>query len=253
MQALIYRETFLKDDVWMTIPFSMRGKAPISRMTDALLAGSNLLNKADALGRLKDPVAEIHAAIDLWLGCRSLQDELLQFAVAYEMTDGPLYWEIPAKVVNLEDVDDVELTWPGKHFWFKDINAARVMTLYWAISMSNLSGITHLYFGATKLKLEHPLVLEIAKEAGYDLDSMLTLGKDDDFRDMAHNIFKSVYYCLHGIPVDVGLLLITAPLRMTYDTLKLWPHCGREIQWAESALKRIQELGVSMIEYLGDT
>lgn len=252
MQALLYRETFLKDDAWMTIPFSSRGKAPISRITDALLEGTNLLNQADAMGKLKDPREVVYEAIDLWRNCRALQKELLQFAAEYQSTEGPLFWEIPVNAMKLDNVDDMELTWPGQYFWFKDISAARVMTLYWAISISNLSGICHLYFGIVRMKTEHPFVIELAKEAGFDFDNMLTLGKDDDFRKMTHNIFKSVYYCLHGIPVDMGLLLVTAPLRMVFDTLKLWPHCLQEVKWAEAALKRIQELGVHMVEYLGD-
>ena len=257
-ESMINRETFLSDDTWKTVPFSVIPKAPFDRIFDILLEAPAIMDQSDKLGKISAPCELFQATLAIVDRCWDLDRKLNGFYDDLRSSaNGPLYWPVlSSRLEKVQEVDqqaDEEEIFGAVEYRFIDLRLGSTLLFYWTICLMLHSGMCQLYGIIDQLR---PAIYELRSRGAEGekdaIDAMLAdcrlppLEHHKDFINFVRNICQSVAYCTQD---DLGMSIVTAPLNIIVDTLTQWPQYEREREWAMGALERVQRRGLKIIYY----
>jgi hypothetical protein len=124
------------------------------RLLDLLAMVPEVLQKSDELDQ-QPPHLFLPAFVELAEEVRATDAKLHSFFTEYmESSADPLYWEESPRMVTVDDgFESLTVSDGDRDFGlnFKDLETARVLTLYWAMLALSWSGLTDIYSGLTQL------------------------------------------------------------------------------------------------------
>lgn len=201
-----HRSTFLSSPVWTTLPWQIHPKSMFDRLIDLLAMGPVVLEKGDRVGQVL-PHLFLPALVEVVEEVKTLDSRLQTYYT--ELSDGysgPLYWESSSAVTTLDDRGDTAgaldcgaLT----PFRFRDIEMARILTLYWAMLAMVWAGLTDLY-----TTVEENITASEAEQVLH----LLAL-EPKNWLEPIRKVCQSVEFCTSEGPPGIGPLVLAVSIQ----------------------------------------
>ena len=177
------------------------------KLLDLLAIGPEVLEKGDRLGQAT-PNQFFPALVEVVEEVRVLDSRLqTYYAELSSFYPGLLYWEAPSAVTILDDsdknagvVDSNALT----PFRFRDIEMARILTLYWAMRALVWAGLTDLHATVETMSSQNVLGTEAKQVLHY-----LAL-EPKSWLEPVRKVCQSVEFCNSEGPPGIGPLILAA-------------------------------------------
>lgn len=262
--------TFLSSPLWMNVPWKLHSKRPLDLLVDCLCEASLIYQEDDRVKHL-GPTQKL----EFWL--KSLQkcwqmDTLLQDIYHAFETDfvQPMYWSVLSKEPNSADDPILGKVFPVA-YRFVDLAVARLLMIYWAVSLLVWNGLSLLHYGIASLEFcaedahcLHSLECRAfwndpchrgnfqRQPSGtykYDISRLPSLGHRINSHLLVNNVCQSVEYCLESKENIWGPWSAGTPLTLTYETAKFFPQMRREVKWMEATLRKLQDRGLRILSY----
>jgi len=193
----------------MTIPWMLRPKGTYDQLLDILILGPAILEKGDYIESLP-PQETLPAVMGVIEQCMMVYLKLEAFYRHLEDTlTQPLYWEVPTAKKTPEEYNSPAKepsNFPVNVFKFQDLDAARIIMLYWATYCLLLAGVCDLYNS-----LEQQGILTWIVHCASP-DAMAMLDKRHEWIEMARNVCRSTEYCSLSDTSGAGALRLASPL-----------------------------------------
>ncbi|MCJ1331648.1 hypothetical protein MMC10_008339 [Thelotrema lepadinum] len=234
LRAMERKESsFLGQKDWMELPWTSTPKRSFDQLLDLILQAPEMIRRGSDIGNAP-PETQLKLAGELFKDCLELDAQLELFHNSLsEGSSNPLYWPVLS--------EEAELWKSPWRYEFVDPSIAGTIILKWACSLMVRSGICHL----------HALLEFFQQQANPSMEFEIDIQAFDithlrNFKEAAQNILLSVEYCLRKDTHGTRIPVILAPLALTIDTLRDWPHCQEEYQAARRALQHTAGLGFKM-------
>ncbi|KAH0847032.1 C6 zinc finger domain protein [Fonsecaea pedrosoi] len=264
IQGILYsldlcQPSFLGDPLWLEVPWQVKPKTPYDRIYDFLTCAPELLRQGEMLEHM-DFDGKLQLATKMIWKCWKLDAELQSVYDSLEKShDGPLYWPELAKDQSLDVGSKDGMLFPVA-FHFPNLSIANTVIISWGVQAILWQGLWNLYGLIAELQTAFA---EGAAFAQGNVDGATGFSTDDvgsifhfpplehraDFAAPCRNILQSVEYSLQDDMLDQGPKCVAAPLRMAIETLLPFPQYRREVDWAERAVKKIQERSFRLLIY----
>lgn len=258
-ESLLHKKTFLSDDAWKTVPFSVIPKSPYDRLLDIVLEAPAIMTVADEMSAIKSPYRKFEEALriaDLCWGFDRTMGEFLDNLKA--SANGPLHWPVfpnspTEKIQNLEEPDELANLFPVE-YQFIDFKVANTLVVYWGITLILYHGMGELYGLLEQLRPHaeaeagsHPSHEEKWKSMIKQERELPPLEHRKDLLALVRHICQSVEYCTRD---ELTLSTAMAPLNMIVNVLVQCQDYERELEWTGQAMERLRQRGVEMVKYL---
>ena len=266
-----HQSTYLSESTWTQKPWSNRPKAAFDRVFDYFLLAPELFRKGDQLGKI-DVWSSLRETISIINDCMTadLALEHLLEEITNESTN-PLFWSELSQKSNEVDDDSKDGKVFPVAFHFPDLRTANTLMYYWSTLLMMWSGLCQLHQHLANLE-SHGIDLETLNAMDSQLltnhqpldqptaelgeaqseskpYSIPPLAHRVDFASIAWNICQSVEYCMQDEMRDFGPQCAAVPLQIVVDTMKQILAHSRQLQWAESWVKKIARDRLRILKY----
>jgi hypothetical protein len=222
------------------------------RLMDMLAQAPEVLQKSDRIPQLP-PHLLLPALIDLAESVRAADGSLQAYYAELLMSSAtPLFWEEPSRLTTLDESPAAVSQSPQDQdvkIRFKDLEAARTLTMYWAMLALSWSGIHDLYMTFTHL-LASNIIPDALRPA---VQGLLT--EPPDWRDPVRKVCRSIHYCISDRSSGIGIMHIAVPLDIVTNVMRNRTGCGKEYSEALRVGKEIQSewIRVNQFDLVCDT
>jgi hypothetical protein len=187
-----------------------------------------------------------------------MESELQSVYDSVEMSHkGPVFWPELARNKGLHGDAEDGMLFPVA-FHFPNLSIANTVLIYWAVQVILWHGMWQLYGLITELQLYFTAAAKVedgdgSAESVHNAVSTLfkfpPLEHRADFAGPCRSIFQSVEYGLQENMLDQGPKSVAGPLRIAYETLRLYPQFQQEVAWAERAQGMVEERSLRLLTY----
>jgi hypothetical protein len=222
------------------------------RLMDMLAQAPEVLKKSDVIPQLP-PHLLLPALIDLAESVRAADGSLqAYYAELVVSSTTPLFWEEPARLTTLDESPAAAPEAPQEedvNLRFKDLEAARTLTMYWAMLALSWSGIHDLYMTFAQL-LASNIIPDALRPV---VQGLLT--EPPDWRDPVRKVCRSVHYCISDRNSGIGIMHIAVPLDIVTNVMRNRTGCEKEYLEALRVGKEIQSewIRVNQFDLCSDT
>ena len=223
--------SFMARKEWLELPWRSVQKSAFDRLLDLVLQAPALIRRGEDIGKA-GPDCQGTLAAQLFNDCLELDRQLEEFyGSIIEEADRPIFWPVPS---------NQDQPWmPRLRYEFIEYDVATTVILKWACSLMVRSGLCAL-----------PGLLTYFTQVGAlpETENVdITMSDIRDLPKLAQNILQAGEYCLDKESNGLRAPAICAPLAITIETLREWPHCQNQYQSARQALQFASSLGFKML------
>ena len=232
-----HRSTYLASAAWTTLPWQIHPKSWYDRLLDLLALGPEILEKGDRLGDTS-PNLFVPTLIEMIEEVCAVENKLQSFYSDFtDNSTEDLYWESSGTISEPGSYG------PRIQLQFRNLETARILTLYWATLSMVRTGMTDLHANIEQLSSNTAL--------GDSLEQVLRsiAPEPRDWLEPARKVCQSIGYCSSIGPPGVGLLMIAVPLDMVLSNMKHRPGCGAEYKEAMKSRKEISKEWLHILEF----
>ncbi len=185
----------------------------------------------------------LELAEDVNLAQSKLQE--IHSSLVDDLTEPP-YWVQAPRLLNVEEDSSVEST--NEHqeqgaLHFKDLDTARMLTLYWSLEALSASGLTDMSAALAGLLGSNLIPGELVPVV-----QRLAILPQDWLRPV-RNVIRSVEYCSLDSSEGIGPLLLAAPLFTVIDIMHGRQGCEPEMLKAVEVAKSISATWVHVNQF----
>ncbi|KIW71718.1 hypothetical protein PV04_03853 [Phialophora macrospora] len=249
--------SFLRDPLWQDVPWHKQPKTPYDCIYDFLIRAPELRNQGDMLQFL-DPRNKLQLATEMIWKCWEMESELQCVYDSVEASHkGPVFWPELARNKDLHGDSEDGMLFPVA-FHFPNLSMANTVIIYWAVQVILWHGMWQLYRVITELRLYFRAAARVEDGRGSpeSVDDAVStrfkfppLEHRADFAAPCRNIFQSVEYALQENMLDQGPKCVACPLRIAYETLRVYPQFKQEVAWAERAQEMVEGRSLRLLTY----
>ena len=260
---------FLADKEWMEIPYSIHPKSAGDRVWDYMAQTPGIFKRTDEMQRSL-PVQSLCIALEVIEYCWKTDGELADLHVQLEKSvPGPLFWPELSKIDNASDGGaNGGKVFPVAYQFF-NLHMATLLLSYWSLLTVVYNGMMLLYRVMDTVPVDRKAVKALGADAPpallrgispdcppdcacggdpdvpciarFDMSTLRPLEHRADFMGPARNICQTVEYCMQPQMLDLGWYAVVAPLAVVIETIKDYPQCAKEMEWARYVLKGMKE------------
>lgn len=271
-----HQHTFLSEEKWMTIPYSVHPKLPIDKVWDIIAQVPGIFKQTDEMQRSL-PVQSLSIAVHVLDYCWGVDAELEKwYADLAASVPGPLFWpELAtgsgtATPTTPGTPDDDASSEPNPFpvaYQFINLRMAMILLSYWSLQTIVHNGMMLLYRVLETVSVDRKAVAALGSAAPaallrgisphcptscacggaddpsvpciarFDMSMLRPLGHRADVLAPVREICQSVEYCSQPHMLDLGWTSVVAPLSIAVETVREYQWCNREMEWARGVLR----------------
>jgi hypothetical protein len=241
-----HRPTYLASKAWITLPWQNHPKSSWDSLLDLLAEGPEILQKADRLEGTP-PHQFLPAVLEMIEDLLALENRMqVYYADLSRSYSEPLFWDISPVVTGVNDFDGS--TCPSEPairsaLHFRDVEMARILTLYWAIQSMVWSGLNDLWGAVQGLTTNNSLGPEFEQ-----LYRSLALGPRD-WLDPIRKVCQSLDFCNSEASQGLGPMVIAVPLDVVLGVMKNRSGCDAEYKEARRVRQDVSRNWLRVLQF----